>query len=68
MLKSSFAFLALGIAFGAATLAANITPVPVALAQPTSKTPAFEAGLADRRAYEEWFSSLTGDFQRGAAY
>jgi hypothetical protein len=42
--------------------------VPVALARGTSNTPVFEAGVADRRAYEEWFASLTGDFQRGATY
>jgi hypothetical protein len=43
----------------------------VILAQVTpgkSSTSPFDAGLADRRAYEEWFASLTGDFKRGVEY
>jgi hypothetical protein len=69
MLKSRFTSLALGATIAVATLATDITPVPVALAQtPSSQGPAFDAGLADRRAYEEWFASLTGDFKKGAAY
>ena len=28
----------------------------------------FDAGLADRRAIEEWFASLKGDFKKGASY
>ena len=56
------------------------TPVPVILAQaapdkpvpvnppPSTSASAFDAGLADRRAYEEWFTSLTGDFKRGVEY
>lgn len=71
MLKSGFTSLALGTALGAAALATDITPVPVALAQtpaPSLHGPAFDAGLADRRAYEEWFASLTGDFKKGLEY
>jgi hypothetical protein len=53
MLKSGFTSLALGATIGVATLATDITPVPLALAQvtPSSQGPAFDAGLADRRAY-----------------
>lgn len=29
---------------------------------------AFEQGLADRRGWEEWFSSLSGDYRAGAEY
>ena len=42
-------------------------PAPVNPAPSTSGSP-FDAGLADRRAYEEWFASLTGDFKRGVEY
>jgi hypothetical protein len=42
-------------------------PAPVNPAPSTSASP-FDAGLADRRAYEEWFASLTGDFKRGVEY
>jgi hypothetical protein len=42
-------------------------PAPVNPAPFTSGSP-FDAGLANRRAYEEWFASLTGDFKRGAEY
>jgi hypothetical protein len=76
MLKIAISGIVLGAAFGAAGYAdpermTGSTPVPVILAQVTpgnSSTSAFDAGLADRRAYEEWFASLTGDFQKGAEY
>jgi hypothetical protein len=35
---------------------------------PSLSSPAFATGLADRRAYEEWFASLGGDFKRGVEY
>jgi hypothetical protein len=51
---------------------------PLILAQGNSASPpqagspaapsAFAAGLADRRAIEQWFASLTGDFKTGASY
>jgi hypothetical protein len=41
---------------------AQVNPSP-----PTSASP-FDAGLADRREFENWFVSLTGDFQKGAEY
>jgi hypothetical protein len=54
------------------------TSRPLILAQgnPASPSPAgslaapsaFAAGLAERRAIEQWFASLTGDFKTGASY
>ena len=71
MIKIAISGIVLGAAFGAAPYAdpermTGSTPVPVILAQVTlgnSSASAFDAGLADRRAYEEWFASLTGDFK-----
>jgi hypothetical protein len=71
MLKIAISLIALRAGFGAAANAPperikGNTPVPVILAQVTlgnSSASAFDAGLADRRAYEEWFASLTGDFK-----
>jgi hypothetical protein len=76
MLKIAFSGIVLGAAFGAAAYAdpqtmTGSTPVPVILAQVTpgnSSTSPFDAGLADRRAIEEWFAALTGDFKKGAEY
>jgi len=76
MIKIAISGIVLGAAFGAAPYAdpermTGSTPVPVILAQVTpgnSSASAFDAGLADRRAYEEWFASLTGDFKKGAEY
>ena len=68
MLRSSSSSLALGAALCAAALVSDTSPLTVALAQvtPTSDDPAFKAGLADRRTWEEWFASLAGDFKTGA--
>ena len=38
----------------------SVWPVP----QPTTST-SYDRGLADRTAWEQWFASLTGDFQAG---
>jgi hypothetical protein len=44
------------------------TPPPAA-AQPAPATQSsFDQGLADRNAWEEWYSGLTGDYQRGAEW
>jgi hypothetical protein len=68
MLKLAISSIALCAAFSAISGAAS---VPVILAQVTpgnSSVSAFDAGLADRRAYEEWIASLSGDFKTGATY
>jgi len=70
MLRFGFRPLALGAVFCAAAFVSNTSALPVAQAKVTAAPddPAFKAGLADRRAWEEWFASLDGDFKVGAEY
>jgi hypothetical protein len=58
-----------GISLDRAILA-NLTLIAQAQVNPSPPTPAssFDAGLTDRRTYESWFASLTGDFKKGAEY
>lgn len=54
----------------------TLRPLILAQGNPTSQPPAsspaapsaFAAGLAERRAIEQWFAALRGDFRTGAAY
>jgi hypothetical protein len=78
MLKIAISLIALGPTFNSAAYAGSermtgSVQAPVIMAQavnpsPSRSTSALDVGLADRRAYEEWFASLTGDFKRGAKY
>lgn len=41
---------------------------PRAQVQPDPGSSAYEQGLADRRAWEDWFNGLTGDYRAGAEW
>jgi hypothetical protein len=47
---------------------ANPTPPPAPEAQKPETSGAFQQGLADRRMWEQWFASLTGEYLDGAFY
>jgi hypothetical protein len=56
-----------------ATSPSPLAPPNYAAARPPESSgaqppPAFEQGLADRRAWETWFSSLSGPYREGAFY
>ncbi len=60
-------------ASAAAEITRTLLPLTLAQVNPGTPPPAsspsdFAAGLADRRAIEHWFASLTGDFKTGASY
>jgi hypothetical protein len=63
-------------AFAAAENTGTLLPLILAQGNPSGPPPAgsraaasaFAAGLADRRAIEQWLASLAGDFKTGASY